>query len=141
MMSELGRETVVGYASAKGGLKMLTKNICSEFGEKIFSVMVLVQATLLHLKQHRYVKFNQMAAAIHLISLLYQKRQLDAGVNQMILLVQLYFSIGCFKLYQWSYFICRWWHSGLHWQTALVIFSHNCMYYFKYFQRGGDVCI
>ena len=86
MMSELGRETVVGYASAKGGLKMLTKNICSEFGEK-----VLVQATLLHLKQHRYVKFNQMAAAIHLISLLYQKRQLDAGVNQMILLVQLYF--------------------------------------------------
>lgn len=34
MMSELGRETVVGYASAKGGLKMLTKNICSEFGEK-----------------------------------------------------------------------------------------------------------
>lgn len=33
MMSELGRETVVGYAAAKGGLKMLTKNICSEFGE------------------------------------------------------------------------------------------------------------
>ena len=32
MMSELGRETVAGYASAKGGLKMLTKNICSEFG-------------------------------------------------------------------------------------------------------------
>ena len=33
MMSELGRETVVGYAAAKGGLKMLTRNICSEFGE------------------------------------------------------------------------------------------------------------
>ncbi|WP_313540459.1 gluconate 5-dehydrogenase [Enterococcus sp.] len=32
MMSELGRETVAGYAAAKGGLKMLTKNICSEFG-------------------------------------------------------------------------------------------------------------
>ena len=31
MMSELGRETVSAYASAKGGLKMLTKNICSEF--------------------------------------------------------------------------------------------------------------
>lgn len=78
-MSELGRETVVGYASAKGGLKMLTKNICSEFGEKIFSVMVLVQATLLHLKQHRYVKFNQMAAAIHLISLLYQNASWTLG--------------------------------------------------------------
>jgi len=34
MMSELGRETVAGYAAAKGGLKMLTRNICSEFGEK-----------------------------------------------------------------------------------------------------------
>lgn len=33
MMSELGRETVAGYAASKGGLKMLTKNICSEFGE------------------------------------------------------------------------------------------------------------
>lgn len=33
MMSELGRETVAGYAAAKGGLKMLTKNICAEFGE------------------------------------------------------------------------------------------------------------
>ncbi len=33
MTSELGRETVAGYAAAKGGLKMLTKNICSEFGE------------------------------------------------------------------------------------------------------------
>jgi len=33
MMSELGRETVSAYASAKGGLKMLTRNIASEFGE------------------------------------------------------------------------------------------------------------
>lgn len=33
LMSELGRETVAGYAAAKGGLKMLTRNICSEFGE------------------------------------------------------------------------------------------------------------
>ena len=32
MMSELGRETVSAYASAKGALKMLTKNIASEFG-------------------------------------------------------------------------------------------------------------
>ena len=29
MMSELGRETVSAYAAAKGGLKMLTKNIAS----------------------------------------------------------------------------------------------------------------
>lgn len=35
MMSELGRETVSAYAAAKGGLKMLTRNICSEYGEYI----------------------------------------------------------------------------------------------------------
>jgi len=33
MMSELGRETVAAYAAAKGGLKMLTRNFASEWGE------------------------------------------------------------------------------------------------------------
>ena len=33
MMSELGRETVSAYAAAKGGLKMLTRNLASEYGE------------------------------------------------------------------------------------------------------------
>ena len=33
MMSEPGRETVSAYAAAKGGLKMLTRNICSEYGQ------------------------------------------------------------------------------------------------------------
>ncbi|MFX4044380.1 SDR family oxidoreductase, partial [Streptococcus suis] len=30
---ELGLETVSAYAAAKGGIKMLTKNISSEYGE------------------------------------------------------------------------------------------------------------
>ena len=33
MMSEFGRETVSAYAAAKGGLKMLTNNIASEYGQ------------------------------------------------------------------------------------------------------------
>ncbi len=33
MMSELGRDTVSAYAAATGGLKMLTRNICSEYGK------------------------------------------------------------------------------------------------------------
>ena len=33
MISEFGRETVSAYAAAKGGLKMLTKNIASEYGQ------------------------------------------------------------------------------------------------------------
>jgi len=32
MMSELGRNTVSAYASAKGGLKMLTRNMATEWG-------------------------------------------------------------------------------------------------------------
>lgn len=32
IMSEVGRETAAAYAAAKGGLKMLTKNIASEYG-------------------------------------------------------------------------------------------------------------
>ncbi len=33
MMSELGRDTVSGYASAKGGLKMLTRNLATELAK------------------------------------------------------------------------------------------------------------
>ncbi len=33
LMSELGRETVSAYAAAKGGLKMLTRTLASEWGE------------------------------------------------------------------------------------------------------------
>ena len=32
MMSELGRPTVSAYAAAKGGLKMLTRNLAAEWG-------------------------------------------------------------------------------------------------------------
>ena len=34
ILSELGRETVAAYTAAKGGLKLLTQNICSEFGDR-----------------------------------------------------------------------------------------------------------
>lgn len=33
LTSEFGRETVSAYAAAKGGIKMLTRNLCSEFGQ------------------------------------------------------------------------------------------------------------
>lgn len=33
MMSELGRDTVTAYAAAKGGLKMLTKNLATEWAK------------------------------------------------------------------------------------------------------------
>ena len=46
MMSELGRETVSAYAAAKGGLKMLTKNIASEYGE--YNIQLQRHRTRLH---------------------------------------------------------------------------------------------
>ena len=58
MMSELGRETVSAYAAAKGGLKMLTRNIASEYGE-----------------------FNIQCNGIGSTSLLSQKLLLPAGVK------------------------------------------------------------
>ena len=33
LTSEFGRETVSAYAAAKGGIKMLTRNLCSEYGQ------------------------------------------------------------------------------------------------------------
>lgn len=53
MMSELGRETVSAYAAAKGGLKMLTKNIASEFGEANIQCNGIGPTTLRHHKQLR----------------------------------------------------------------------------------------
>ena len=41
MMSEQGRETVLVHASAKGGLKILTRNTCSEFGGNNIQCYVL----------------------------------------------------------------------------------------------------
>ena len=45
MMSELGRETVSAYAAAKGGLKMLTRNICSEYGEVMMPALLTRMST------------------------------------------------------------------------------------------------
>ena len=71
MMSELGRETVAGYAAAKGGLKMLTKNICSEFGEA-------------NIQCNGIGPGKQTALVIPLINLSYQKHRPRVGVNQVI---------------------------------------------------------
>ena len=65
MMSELGRETVSAYAAAKGGLKMLTRNICSE---------------LLH-RQHHCVRDSQTVAVIHLTASSAQRLQQDVGLT------------------------------------------------------------
>ena len=64
MMSELGRETVSAYAAAKGGLKMLTKNLACEWGEHNIQVNAIgpgyittPQTAPLRVKGHPFNEF------------------------------------------------------------------------------------
>ena len=77
MMSELGRETVSAYAAAKGGLKMLTRNICSEYGEHNIQCNGIGPGYIA--RQLRCGKSSRTAAAIPLISLSSPRRRRPAG--------------------------------------------------------------
>ena len=72
MMSELGRETVSAYAAAKGGLKMLTRNICSEYGGYNLAISP-------RRRQLPYVSRRQTAAAIRSTRSSVPRRLPDAG--------------------------------------------------------------
>lgn len=84
MMSELGRETVSAYAAAKGGLKMLTKNIASEYGQYNINVMELDQVILLHRKLLHYAKHKKTENVIHSTNLSLDVRQQHVGASQSI---------------------------------------------------------
>lgn len=79
MMSELGRETVSAYAAAKGGLKMLTRNIASEYGEANIQCNGIDRVILPLLKQHLFVSCKKMVLATHLTSSSLQKHLLHVG--------------------------------------------------------------
>lgn len=81
MMSELGRETVSAYAAAKGGLKMLTKNIASEYGSTTFSATALAPATSPPRRPRPCVRSSRTAAAIRLTSSSLPKLPLHAGAT------------------------------------------------------------
>ncbi len=74
MMSELGRETVSAYAAAKGGLKMLTRNICSEYGGVISP----------RRRQPLSGNVSRMEVVIRSISLLSPKPRRRVGVRRKI---------------------------------------------------------
>ena len=88
MMSELGRETVSAYAAAKGGLKMLTRNICAV--SIISSVMVLVLAILLLLRLLLCVSVSLMVHVILSIVSFLLRLLLHVGVSQKTSWVRLY---------------------------------------------------
>ena len=78
MMSELGRETVSAYAAAKGGLKMLTRNIASEYGE--FNIQCNgIGPGYIATPQLRCVRSNRMVHVTHLIHLSLLRLRLPVG--------------------------------------------------------------
>ena len=86
MMSELGRETVSAYAAAKGGLKMLTKNICSEYGE--YNIQCNGIGRLL-----RFVQSRQTVPWLRLIVSSVRRHLHSAGARQRTSRVSLYSSL------------------------------------------------
>ena len=80
MMSELGRETVSAYAAAKGGLKMLTRNIASEYGDTTSSVMVLARVTSLLRRLHRFANRKLTVHVIRSMHLSLLRLRLHVGV-------------------------------------------------------------
>ena len=80
MMSELGRETVSAYAAAKGGLKMLTKNLSTV--NSISSVTVSDLVILQHLRQHLFVRSSRTVPDIRLTSSSSQRLRLQDGEMQ-----------------------------------------------------------
>jgi len=85
MMSELGRETVSAYAAAKGGLKMLTRNICSEYGEHNIQCNGIGPGYIATPQRpHHCANVKLMAHVIHSIRLLSQKLLQLAGEHPRI---------------------------------------------------------
>ena len=79
MMSEFGRETVSAYAAAKGGLKMLTRNIPRNTANTTSSATASVQDTSLPHRPHRCVKGRPTAAGIPSTRSSWQRPRRNAG--------------------------------------------------------------
>ncbi len=84
MMSELGRETVSAYAAAKGGLKMLTRNICSEYGGTTSSATGSGRGISRRPRPRRCGKNSRTAAGILLTSSLLPRHLQPAGERRRI---------------------------------------------------------
>ena len=90
MMSELGRETVSAYAAAKGGLKMLTKNICSEYGDQNIQCNAIGPGYIATPQTAPLREVQLMVLSIHLTHLFVLEPQLVDGLSHQNLADQLY---------------------------------------------------
>lgn len=116
MMSELGRETVSAYAAAKGGLKMLTRNIASEYGADNIQCngigpgyIATPQTAPLRTPGHPFNSF-----------ILSKTPANRWGTPEDLMGPAVFFGVRCFGFRQWSYSLCRRRNSGLYRQTAVT---------------------
>ena len=115
MMSELGRETVSAYAAAKGGLKMLTRNICSEYGEYNIQCNAIGPGYIAT-PQTAPLRERQPDGSRHPFdSFICAKTPARTRWSRCVP------GFSCLRRSEWSYTLCRWRYPGLHRQTAQII--------------------
>ena len=90
MMSELGREKVSAYAAAKGGLKMPTRNIRSEYGDQNIQCNAIGPGYIATPQTAPLREVQLMVLSIHLTHLFVLEPQLVDGLSHQNLVDQLY---------------------------------------------------
>ena len=109
MMSEVGRNSVTAYAAAKGGLKMLTKNLATEWASHNIQVNGMRSGVFRHrtdgphpCERPSVQRFHRRPDACHALG-----RSGGSGRNGR------FPGIPCFRFRERSYSVCGRRHSGL----------------------------
>lgn len=124
MMSELGRETVSAYAAAKGGLKMLTRNIASEYGE--FNIQCNgIGPGYIATPQTAPLRELQADGSRHPFDQFIIAKTPAArwGDTEDLKGARCFPGIRCFQFCKRTCALCGWRYSGLYRKAAAVIFG------------------
>ena len=126
MMSELGRETVSAYAAAKGGLKMLTRNICSEYGE--YNIQCNgIGPGYIEKPQTAPLRERRADGSCHPFDqfIISKNASCALGQNGRPAGPRGISGFGCIRFCQRSCAVCRWRHPCLYRKAALRRQNHN----------------
>ncbi len=114
MMSELGRDTVSAYAAAKGGLKMLTKNMATEWAKHNIQAngigpgyFATDQTAPIRVNGHPFNDF-----------ILQRTPAGRWGEPSDLAGTAIFLASAGLRFCKWHRSICRWWYSGHDRQTG-----------------------
>ncbi len=120
MMSELGRETVSAYAAAKGGLKMLTKNIAPSTASTTSSATASAPATSPPRRPHRCARSSPTAAVTRSTSSSSPRPPQAAGATPRTWGPRRLPGFRRVGLRQRPHPLCRRRHPRIHWKAASI---------------------